>query len=484
MKHFFTIAFLLIFSPASAQLSHYDLNKAGGSNVHGFTVYNNSLYFYGYDTAHGCELWVYDGSSLPHIVYDIIPGPLSSYPDGIIGDNMMVVNNKLYFLATNDTSYYELFVYDGVNPPHIAADINPAGSSNILDPVADNGIIYVSALTPASGQELWSFNPATNTITQITDLRPGALGSEVGSIIAFKGKIYFAGTTSAAGNELYVFDPATKAISLAAELEPGAVGSYPRYMSVIDQKLYFNATLSVGGTQLFMFDGSTPPTSIASGVGNSKPVGFGDKVYFSKSNMMGSGLAAYDPALNKTTAVLVTAHHADNTYLSSQVYNSKLYFATSDSVHGAEPWVYDGKNTPFMLADIYPGMGNSWPSGLIVYKGSLFFQASEPTDGTELYRFDDTSSSVLNVGNIRQLKVYPNPTTGNCSLELNIVQPEELKLVIYNIEGKEMLSMQIEKHNAQNPVYLNLETYLPGTYFYKLTNSNNTLQAAGKIEKL
>ena len=43
------------------------------------------------------------------------------------------------------------------------------------------------------------------------------------------------------------------------------------------------------------------------------------------------------------------------------VYNNKLYFVANEGTHGAELWVYDGTNTPTMVADIKQGSDGSYP---------------------------------------------------------------------------------------------------------------------------
>ena len=43
------------------------------------------------------------------------------------------------------------------------------------------------------------------------------------------------------------------------------------------------------------------------------------------------------------------------------VYNNKLYFGADDGTSGMELWVYDGTNTPTMVADIRPGICWGWP---------------------------------------------------------------------------------------------------------------------------
>ena len=43
------------------------------------------------------------------------------------------------------------------------------------------------------------------------------------------------------------------------------------------------------------------------------------------------------------------------------IFNSKLYFSASNGVTGRELWVYDGINTPSIVADIWEGYDGSDP---------------------------------------------------------------------------------------------------------------------------
>ena len=99
----------------------------------------------------GTELWVTDG--LPtgtYMVADIQVGTGSSTPSKFLANN-----GKLYFVAYEGrvapARGSELWVYDGVNPPSIVADIRPGtGSSS------------PNYLMPFGGEIIFSANDGTN----------------------------------------------------------------------------------------------------------------------------------------------------------------------------------------------------------------------------------------------------------------------------------------------------------------------------------
>lgn len=66
-----------------------------------FAVLNDTLYFHGYDAAHGEELWRSKGSfNSTALVKDMNPGPGSSSPK-----DLTIFNNKVWFIASNGAGY-------------------------------------------------------------------------------------------------------------------------------------------------------------------------------------------------------------------------------------------------------------------------------------------------------------------------------------------------------------------------------------------
>ncbi|MEW5979974.1 MAG: ELWxxDGT repeat protein [Acidobacteriota bacterium] len=83
---------------------------------------------------------------------------------------------------------------------------------------------------------------------------------------------------------------------------------------------------------------------------------------------------------------------------------SVTYFSAFDGIHGRELWKSDG--TPsgtIMVKDIYPGTGNSNPTHLTNFNGTLFFVANDGVHAYELWQSDGTPAGTalfteINVG--------------------------------------------------------------------------------------
>ena len=95
--------------------------------------------------------------------------------------------------------------------------------------------------------------------------------------------------------------------------------------------------------------------------------------YSSHGGGLGRELHCYDALTNTVKVVNIRNTtlgaysydnaHDDDSSLPEQltVYNNKLYFVANEGTHGAELWVYDGTNTPTMVADIKQGSDGSYP---------------------------------------------------------------------------------------------------------------------------
>src|SRR5262249_18393915 len=78
---------------------------------------------------------------------------------------------------------------------------------------------------------------------------------------------------------------------------------------------------------------------------------------------------------------------------------SVLFFTASDPLHGTELWKTDG--TPAgtgVVKDIVPGPNGSFPSGLVNVNGTLFFTVYDPQQGNGvLWQSDGTAAGTVPV---------------------------------------------------------------------------------------
>ncbi len=132
------------------------------------TIYMGKLYFMTETHVDG-DLWVTDGTQAgTHVVKDIQPD--TSYPT-----HMTVFKDKMYFAAYPSAGNYQLFRSDGTEPG--TNMIQPASTNNnpLTGYMYFNGFIefkgklYFRANYTSTGDELWSIDDTTTSITSIQD---------------------------------------------------------------------------------------------------------------------------------------------------------------------------------------------------------------------------------------------------------------------------------------------------------------------------
>jgi ELWxxDGT repeat protein len=133
-------------------------------------------------------------------------------------------------------------------------------------------------------------------------------------------------------------------------------------------KIYFNANDGTNGRELWSLD---PGTNVAQMVYNIGP-----------GSANGLNIAYSD---NNATACVL---------------NGKLYFGANDGTNGIELWMYDGVNSPTMIADIYAGALSSNPSNFLVYNNKIYFNARNAAVGDELFVYDPTTNIAQAISDI------------------------------------------------------------------------------------
>lgn len=269
-------------------------------------------------------------------------------------DEFYEYNGKLYFSAEKYNSGEELWVYDGVNTPTLAFDINPGeadGNPQYFEEY--NGLLYFKARNGTSGSELFSFDGIAPPV--LIDLNAGPDGSSPSHLTTYNGELYMAiDTTGNYSRQLYKYNGTTLTI---ADTINTTGGTDFEEMYVYGNELIISANDGAVGYELWKYDG-TSATLIAD---------------------------------------IYPGQLWDNSFPNGfQEYNGSLYFQADNgwSSNGTELWKYTTGSAPTIVADLHPS-GNSYPSNLTVFNGELYFRADNGTVGTELFKTDGTTISLV-----------------------------------------------------------------------------------------
>jgi ELWxxDGT repeat protein len=416
---------------------------SGVPSLSGSAEFKGQLFFFGNDGTNGLELWTSDGTGPgTNMLKDINTTPGA----GCGGSWMQVINDVLYFSANNGVNGQELWTSDGTAAgTTMLKDINPnAASSNPSIRCVVGTTIYFTATDATYGTELWKTDGTAAGTVLVKDINPNAASSNPNSFVSyfngttstydFNGSVLFWANDGTNGTELWKTDGTAAGTIPLANISPGAGNSWLMGSAYLyNGRLLFIPVNLTGFTySLWTTDGTASGTTLLKQFNNNfatfasipqvLPDGgwvysplFNNQIFLTGDDgTAGTELWKTDGTATGTVLVKDINPGLPGSFPGSYFFNlgGRLIFPATEATTGNEWWVTDGTGPgTSLLKDINPTANtgsNPWPLGIkkspydrtsvpggYVYGGSVFFEADDGTNGSELWKTDGTAAGTI-----------------------------------------------------------------------------------------
>lgn len=375
------------------------------------------LYFTAAESVHGTELWATDGTPQgTHLAVDVLPGPES----GLLGlDHEYVLSifvrlsGRLLFAGNDGDGHLTLFATDGTPqgtyPIRTIDDSIPYGLGHFGGRVYFGAVDQLGQSDQSSG--LWATDGTPEGTELVAEIATGWDARPPRDLHAAGGLLYFLADDGVHGVEVWVSDGTTAGTSMLADFNPGPGSSsffaWAGFRPVAGGALFFvddgahgaepwfsdgtaAGTISLGD----LYPGPTSSWSIFSSYAIDRAATIGGKAPFRAwSPDSGVELWVTDGTPAGTEQIEIN-HQASSLYLdvfpfsalwlprSVGAFGDGVLLRANDGASGEEPWISDG--TPggtTRVADLYPGMYGSFPTGFIAARHGGVFSAYSPGGG-------------------------------------------------------------------------------------------------------
>lgn len=411
------------------------------------------------------------------IVRDVNPGAFDANANFLTD-----VNGVLFFAGTDGTPGAPVGLWRSEGRLNTTVKV---GSFTDITGIANvNGTVYIAGSTTQTGTELWKWQPTggpLGTLSLVADIAPGSgLSSSPINLTAAGNNLFFLAspTGNPVARQLYftsggapvaiadagesiqslVYVQATDTlyyvanrtgvgtrllfrITNASTANPSApvllenLGSpsfSPRFvdsLKVVGGDLFFVASEAVNtenrelrriaaDSTVFTYDvdGDTNQASIASGNLSLAVVASGSTNYVYFSATFEDLVEGPVPSLTRVNLTNGNAErvstNVSGTFTAENltVFNGKVYFSATTPTQGTELWVTDPAGPLGVTAlELVIGGGSSSPANLVVAGGTLYFTAETDATGRELYRLNSSGLPEL------ALDINPGPASSNLS---------------------------------------------------------------------
>ncbi|MCP9787052.1 ELWxxDGT repeat protein, partial [Cyanobium sp. N5-Cardenillas] len=247
---------------------------------------------------------------------------------------------------------------------------------------AGTPVLFFSAVTAASGRELWLTDGTEAGTRQVIDATPGPSGAFPSTVQLANGKLLFASDDAAGDTELWVTDGTTAGTSQLVEINPIVSFSSaiaPTFITPFDGGALFFADDGLSGNELWFTDGTAAGTRLLADI---QPGATGSRNPVSPFRQL-------------------------------TVSGSKVFFTANTTAEGNELWVIESVAAgPQLVTEIVAGSGSGGISVLTPFNDGVFFYANDGINGVEAWFSDGTAAGTVSLGNLSPLATAgaTNPT--------------------------------------------------------------------------
>ena len=352
-----------------------NINQSDDSSPREFVTMGGKAYFTA-DNGLGRALWVTDGT---RDGTQAVSGVMD-YIEGVVA-----TNDKVFFLADDGSSGFELWVTNGTNAPTLIDISAGLGSVNPAELTATDGYVVFRANNGTSGEEIWKSDGTLGGTTMIRDINTvsngnsGTDGSYPFGMTAMGSRVIF-GASDGSGSEPWITDGTSGGTQKIKDINStgnsiserygywGSVSSTAFTVTASSSRAFFTAREDEHGEELWVTDGTEAGTHLVKdivsgfeGINSIELVAVGEEVFFAPSDFS----------------------------VSSQ-YSSQF---------GYELWTSDGTESgTYMVRNIAPDSSSSYPTGLTAFGDRLLFVADAYNGrGNQLFITDGSRSTFSNL---------------------------------------------------------------------------------------
>jgi trimeric autotransporter adhesin len=439
-----------------------------------YIVINNILYFRASDNLHGAELWRSDGTEAgTYMVKDINAG---------IGDcsnsffmnaqYFAAMNNILYFAADGGGNNIELWRSDGTESGTYLVKDFAEGESSIPQYLTNiNGALYFKVKNAAGEPELWKTDGTESGSILLKQMWLRGFDNYRDYFFEYNGFIYFAGNQNDAYDlELWRTDGTPEGTQLFINLNEYD-GSDPHEFHIVNNKLLFTANLQ-SGNRLFISDGSVEGTQqLYDQNGNEfEPAFYGyllanEKLFFQGSNILDDdGLWVTDGTNSGTIFLSAIESGSFSEYNATVVGGNNILYRSYDDNNGCYAIFQSDGTINGTFQSVQCDVVN-YPYDMITYNGKVILSGSSDDYGAEAWVYEPNFAIGLKENTKERINIYPNPANNQIVIQPNIIDKNN-RIIATNSLGEIILNLSLTK-NAQT---LDIAEWPSGLYFFRMGN--------------